>query len=152
MTPNQTILKLVNKEIKYQRENSLWSHLLTVVRIDNDGLSGKVTHNGFKVWIFSHWVGVFHPVIYGTFDKNKLQIESKMNPLGRLFVILILGMWTYAIASGVIIQDDNSWTFLWRRILIGLILISIPVIVFGLAFRFEYKKERERIKNVCLVE
>lgn len=153
MTSVQKINIALDKSIKYQRENSLWNHLLTVVRIDNDGLSGKVTQDGFKVWIYSHWVGIFHPVIYGTInstkEKIKIQIESKMNPLGRLFSALILGFWTYGIVLGVVIQDDNSWTFLWKRILIGIVMISLPIVAFGLAFRYEYKKEKERIKNVC---
>lgn len=153
MTPVQKVNNALEKAIKDQRENSLWNHLLTVVRIDNDGLSGKVTQGEFKVWIYSHWVGIFHPVIYGTInsteEKINIQIESKMNPLGRLFSVLILGLWTYGVVSGIIIQDDNSWTFLWKRILIGLVMISLPVAAFGLAFRYEYKKEKERIKNVC---
>lgn len=153
MTPLQLINNALEKAIKHQRENSLWNHLLTVVRIDNDGLSGKVTQDGFKVWIYSHRVGIFHPVIYGTINSTKekinVQIKSKMNPLGRLFSVLILGLWTYGVVSGIIIQDDNSWTFLWKRILIGLVMISLPVVAFGLAFRHEYKKEKERIKKVC---
>ncbi len=152
MTSIQNIKTAISKKIKYRRENSIWNHILTVVRIDNDGLSGQISQDGFQVWIYSHWIGVFHPIIYGkiisTNEKIKVQIESKMNPLGRLIAIIILGMWSYGIVSGMIIQDDNSWTFLWQKCLVGLVIISLPILAFGLTFKYVYKKERERIATI----
>jgi hypothetical protein len=153
MTAVHSLFKSFDENIKYQRENSLWNHVLTVIRRDADGLSGTVNQQEFKVWKYNYWVGLFHPVVYGKIDskndKPKIVISSKMNLLGQLIAILLLGLWTYGILTGMVIQEDNSWTFLWRRILIGLFMIILPVIAFGLAFRYEYKKEREKIKNVC---
>jgi hypothetical protein len=58
MTQNQIILNSIEKQIKYKRENSLWNHFLTLIRIDSDGLSGKVSGMdlkfGFSIigWVF----------------------------------------------------------------------------------------------------
>lgn len=153
MTPVQAELKSLKDKIKYRRENSLWNHVLTVLRLDMGELNGVVTKDGFKVWAYSHWLGVFHPVIFGTVDfkseKPTIQIVSKMNSLGQLIAVFIVGLWTSGIISGLIVQTDNSWPFLWKRIILGTVITSFPLIAVGMVVRNEYKYEREKIKRMC---
>jgi putative copper export protein len=72
-----------------------------------------------------------------------------MNPLGRLIAIISLSLWAYGIFTDLITQNDNSWAFILERLFLGLIILSLPILAFGLAFRYEYKKEKERIKKIC---
>lgn len=116
-------------------------------------LYGTITDNGFKVWSYSGWTSVWHPIVKGTITKkeNKISVEisTVMNPLGRLISLLLLSIWTYALVEMVILQNETTWNFIINRIIVVLVMIALPIIAFGLINRYEYKLEREKIKNMC---
>ena len=149
MNTDELIKFSIQKEIRYRRNNSLWNHFLTIVKFNSDGLSGKATVDNFIVWTYSRWTGIFYPIITGHLLEDKIKIDSKMNPVGQIFAVLIAGLYSYALLIGVVIQEDNSWEFLWKRIVVSLFMLSIPIGTFSFVFRREYRKERERIKDLC---
>ena len=151
MTNRTEIVSLIEKKIEYSRRDSIQSHIKTIF-LFQWGLSGEVNSEGFKIWSYSHWVGIFYPVFQGKFDstndKTHIQITSKLNSLGASFAVLLSLIWLISIAS-VVLQDDNSWTYLWKRSLLGFILFVIPYVTVGYAIVRQHKIERKEIENEC---
>lgn len=153
MTTLQGFQDSLSSKIKYPRANTLWNHILTIVRLDSDGLSGNVTDTGFKLWTYSRWVGIFHPVIHGEFHsvagKISVRVQSKINPLARVALIVFLAWWAYGVVPGTFVKQSDSWTMLWNNAFAAILMLGLPAIVLGLAFRFEYKHHREKIRELC---
>ncbi len=106
---------------------------------DQSELTGIVEDDKFIVWTYnSHLTGAFYPIFYGTFSTHSIGtfvlLRTKMNEIGIALTILIYGMMAYGLTTGVIMQEDNSFNFLIRRIGMALLLFSIfgsfPVFVY----------------------
>jgi hypothetical protein len=91
---------------------------------------------------------VIHGRIYIKNEQLNIDLKSKLNPLGQLFAIIFLSALGCFILEEVIIKENNSWIFLWKRILVGIFIFCLPIIAFGIGYRFEYKTEIVRIKNL----
>ncbi len=93
MTTNSEIVKLIERKIEYPRQDSILNHVKTIFLFQR-GLSGEVNSEGFKIWDYSHWTGIFYPVFHGKFNSDKgkidIKISTKLNSLGFLFAVLLL--------------------------------------------------------------
>lgn len=151
MKETEKIIEKVKMVIVYQRTDSLLNHFLTTLTLKHD-YSGSVQKDSFIIWSLSHWIGLLYPVIRGTISnesgKPKVTLRAELNSFGRILIFGLLGLITYGIISGVIIQDDNSWPFLWKKILLGIGLILIPIILFRLLYRYEKRNELAQIKKI----
>lgn len=151
MTNRTEIVKLIEKRIEYSRKDSFLNHIRTIF-LFQWGLSGEVNSEGFKIWSYSHWVGIFYPVFQGKFnsmnDDPNIQITSKLNSLGTSFAVVLSVIWLISIIS-MVLQGDNNWTYLWKRSLLGFILFIIPYVTFGYAIVRQHKIERKEIENEC---
>lgn len=152
MNSNDKILSAIQKEIKYIRTNSVWNHFLTIIRIDFESYSGQIASDRFTIWRYSSWAGVFYPVINGTIDlsnqNNPVTLKTRMNPVGILFIVIMISLFAYGSIFGVILQHDNSWTFLWKRIIAALLVGSFPLVAIIMIYSSQKKEELERIKNL----
>lgn len=155
MTKVNSILEHVRQQIKYHRKNTLWGHFITILNFNSNGYSGVVKKKDFRIWRYNYWIGVFYPVIVGTLNKTEgklmVRLKSEMNPVGIIFFIIIMTSWSYGVFVGVFNQFDNSWEFLWIRILIGLFLFSLPLIAIFLGYNSEKKQLLKEIRNICLL-
>jgi len=71
-----------------------------------------------------------------------------MNPLGLLFSFLLIGFWGFGVVVGVIDHQDNSWEFLWRRTILGIILFFLPIIAMFLGYRKERNSELKIVADM----
>ena len=151
MTTRTEISRLIQKKIEYSRKDSFLNHFKTILHFQL-GLSGEVNSDGFKIWTYSHWVGVFYPVFQGRINSNQgkteISISSKLNSFGFLFALLLSIFWLILVLS-MILQGNNSWTYLWKKSLLGVILFIIPYATFGFAINRQREIERKEIINEC---
>ena len=151
MTTKIEISQLIQKKIEYSRKDSFLNHFKTILHFQL-GLSGEVNSDGFKIWTYSHWVGVFYPVFQGRINSNQgkteISISSKLNSFGSLFAMLLSICWIILVLS-MVLQGDNSWTYLWKRSLLGVILFITPYATFGYAVYRQHQIERKEIINEC---
>ncbi|NVN94299.1 MAG: hypothetical protein HXX18_03340 [Bacteroidetes bacterium] len=126
---------------------------LKCVLFFNEGYSGEIKENEFKIWNYCHfWGRVFYAVIHGkvTFQnsKQKVILKTKMNIIGRCISIIILGFLVYGAITGIILQQDNSWTFLWKRIIAALVFVSPLIIAIRLIYRLERNIQIGKLKEI----
>ncbi len=81
MNTTEQIIKTINQNIHYNRADTFVNHLKSILFF-NEGYSGEIKENEFKIWNYSHfWGRVFYAVIHGkvTFQNNKQKrgIETK---------------------------------------------------------------------------
>ncbi|MDT8412035.1 MAG: hypothetical protein RQ875_06215 [Vicingaceae bacterium] len=97
MTKINSILKQVRQRIKYHRKNTLWNHFKTTLSFTSDGYSGIIENNHFRIWRYNFWIGAFYPVIVGTVNETQgklmVRLKSEMNPVGIIFLIIIMALW-----------------------------------------------------------
>jgi hypothetical protein len=152
MNSKEKILQNISRNIFHQKENTIWNHFKNCFWKFNHDYSGNINPNGFTLWRYSHWVGIFYPIITGEFvkqnDKQILQLRSKINPLVILIFTPLYLFLFYGIITGIIIQEDNSWKFLWKRILAGIFLFSLFLIAPVLSYRSQRKSELNKIKSI----
>jgi hypothetical protein len=128
--------------IEVKNEDDLKTHLRQIIFFKDEGLvSGTITDYNFKIWTHeqgrSGTTGIFYPVIEGRPKQIstglEIEFKSKVNIVGRtVFLLIAIGI-GYAIATGIIIQENNDLKFLIPRFLIGLLLfglfIAIPTLI-----------------------
>jgi len=137
--------------IHFHEKDKFLSHLKTTFFVRYK-YSGTLSKDEIKIWKLSHWFGSFYPVIYGRVNevdgKLKLTLKTKLNSFGVLLCVLIMGVWTYSSIAGILIQETNEWTFLWKRLIVCFVLISIPLICFKLAYRYEKKHALSELQEL----
>jgi hypothetical protein len=84
LTEKSDILAKLSLEIKYKRRDSIWSHLLTIVRFDDDAYSGENASKDYKVVVSGFAKGV---------DKQALDSAIKYN--GQSIIGLPQGIATF---------------------------------------------------------
>jgi hypothetical protein len=145
------IEELIRNKIEYHNKNSLTSHLKTVFLFQR-GLSGEVESGKFELWRYSYWLGIFYPVFYGTIDHGEgsvdIKIHSKLNILGTIIVLITTVGFIYLVTN-MVLDGDPHPTYLWRRVLLGLIFIAVSYATFGYLVLRQHRIERKEIKNEC---
>lgn len=127
--------------ITTKRANTFKSRFIQLITVSSrTELSGIIRSKSFDIWAFDHfWTSIIFPILHGQFKQSKMgtviAIQRKMSETG-LFFIWVLGIIiSYAIITGVVIQEDNSLTFLIRRIFAGSVLFSLfasfPILVYN---------------------
>ncbi len=145
---------MINKNIRYNRKDNFINHLRTFFRFEWNGYSGSISDNHFSIWHHKvAGVGIFYPILTGTIsiseDKTKVSLKTKMNPVGLAIACIILMIWAIDIYYSIVIQQNNSLTFIWNRALIGALLLSLPTLALWLYY-IQMKKELiEDISAIC---
>lgn len=144
--------RCISKNIHYSRKDSWISHFKTFVRHDFMRLNGISEDDGFKVWRFSIWSGAFYPVVIGNYEikegRTLVRLRTKMNVFGQVILLILALFWIYWLVVSVILQNNNEWTFLWKRILISLFLFTLPVLVIWFSYRSEKRKAIREVQNI----
>ena len=106
---------------------------------DQSELTGTVSNHEFVIWTYdSHLTGAFFPIFHGTISAygtgTSINMRTRMNEIGIFFTVLIYGMIAYALTTGIIIQEDNSFNFLIRRIGVAILIFylfaSFPIFLY----------------------
>lgn len=151
----------LNDLIEFQREDNLSSHLKNIFSNRMDSISGKIDSNDFVIWRHSYiWSDMFYSVINGRIIYNgnscSIELKSKLNMFGMGLVIIFSVFLGYAILTGIVIQNDNSFRFIIWRLLVALILFmimqTVPIIAYLDSKRRTIKILTEKLrltKNVC---
>lgn len=157
MTTSTKITEGIKNLIDSDKREWIFSHLTAFLQLEFHHYHGNVSNGKFRIWKLSLWIMAFYPVIHGTIDqtgeKPKVTLRTKMNSFGLTILVVIMGFWAFGIIDQVIIQENNDWTFLWKRILIGLIILTLPLIAIGLGYREQKRTAiedlKKEIKNMC---
>ncbi len=129
------------------RTDNFWTRFKQFFLIrDQSELTGTVSNYEFVIWTYdSHLTGAFFPIFYGTFTAygtgTSIHMRTKMNEIGIFITVLIYGMIAYALTTGIIIQEDNSFNFLIRRIGVAILIFSL----FAYFPIFLYRHVRNRV-------
>jgi hypothetical protein len=129
--------------IECKAEDNLKTHLQQTFLFKNEGkLLGSVDKKLFNVWIHeqgrSGATGIFYPVMYGQFtamtDGTGVNLDSNMNIVGKLALIVISALISCGLVTGIVIQEDNSIEYLIPRLLISMALLtlmmSVPLFIY----------------------
>jgi hypothetical protein len=156
MDSKKQILSKIQQRIEYHRKDTLWHHFLTFLKMENsfEGFSGYVREDNFAIWRYSHWYGAFYIVVRGevkeTDNRVNVLLRCRTNLFGRLMAFLILAGWGYSIVVGIVLQQNNEWEFLWKRIIVGCIMFAIPVFLMWLLTRGFKRDAYNEVRSLIL--
>ena len=88
--------KLFRHAVHFQEKNNLAGHFRTILKLDPLQYRGNREGNQFSFWRYRQWAGIFYPVFYGQIEPlNPLapvNLEIRLNPVGRVGMVIITGM------------------------------------------------------------
>jgi hypothetical protein len=80
----------------FQEKNNFAGHIRTILKCDPLEYRGNRKGNQFSFWRYSQWAGIFYPVFYGQTDPlnplASVELETRLNPVGRAGMFIITGM------------------------------------------------------------
>ena len=146
------VMDRIKNEISFEQSNTIRNHMLNFFRRESAGYYGFIRENEFVVWRKSSLTSAFYTVIKGKIEvsgtKPKVTFSASMNSFGVLLFLIIVGLFAYGITIGTCMPTDISWTFLWKRILTGLMVSSLPVLALSMGYRFGRKAEIRNLKEI----
>lgn len=163
MTALEQILSNVETIIKHKRKDSVWNHLLTFIERDYN-YSSCITENGFTIWKYSSWNGIFYSMIVGKIvekeGQKKIIFSTKLNKLAKsLIIIFFLWMSFIVLDSAISYKQayDGShyfWEIKWNEIFTSALSaivfssVMLPVLYFVRSFekRDEIQELKERLR------
>lgn len=128
----------LNSIIEIKSKDNLLAHFRKVILFENERkVLGQLETNKFKIWIHeqgrSGVTGIFYIVLTGQFKPLgkgfEIELNSKMNIIGKIAFVIISVMLAYGITKGIIIQADNNIEYLIPRILLGSALFGLMILV-----------------------
>ncbi len=149
MTSSTKINERIKSLIVFNKKDWFFSHLKTFFQLDFHSYHGNISTGQFRIWKLSPWIMTFYPVIQGTIDqtddKLKVTLRTKMNSFGLTMLIVIMGLWAFGIIDRIVIQENNDWSFLWKRILIGSLILILPFMAIVLGYK---EQKRTAVKDL----
>lgn len=118
----------LNSIIEINSEDNLRTHFRQIVLLKDEGkVSGIIKNNNFKIWTHEQGrtgaTGIFYPIIEGCarpLSKGlEIEFKSKMNMIGRIVFLIIAILIAYVTLTGIVIQENNEFKYLIRRIFVG---------------------------------
>jgi hypothetical protein len=149
--------KEIEKKIHYKRSNTLFNHLKTIWQLDPLKYSGNLRSDELVIWRYSRMSGIFYPVIYGRITNNdgqiKINLKARLNIVGSLLLILIGVIFFLSWFFGShLSSDEYSFEYWIRKIGIGILFGSIPVVsirlIFGYVKRGEFKSVAKMVESI----
>jgi len=149
--------KEIEKKIHYKRSNTLVNHLKTIWQLDPLKYSGSLRSEEFVMWRYSRMSGIFYPVIYGSITNNdgqiKINLKARLNIVGAVVLIIIGAIFFLSWFFGSHLSSDGYSIEYWiRKIGIGILFGSIPVVsirlIFGYVRRREFKSVAKMVGSV----
>jgi hypothetical protein len=129
--------------IEVANEDDLRTHFRQTILFKDEGrVSGVIASNTFKIWTHeqggSGVTGIFYPIITGQIrplpQGLEIELNSKLNSIGKAVLIFVWIILTYWIVTGIVIQENNELKYLMSRSLIGMILLalmlSVPIYIY----------------------
>jgi heme/copper-type cytochrome/quinol oxidase subunit 1 len=84
---------------------------------------GSLKGNKFSLWRYMKLTGIFYPVFYGEINLDNLEqdliIRSRLNPVGRYFLLIFFGLIVYGLVSD---HSDDFPDWIGRISLSGLFI------------------------------
>lgn len=128
---NYDIIELksrLSSVIEVKNNDDIQTHFRQIFLLLDEGKdSGTIENESFKIWTHEQGptgaTGIFYPIIEGIVKPShqglEIEFKSKMNLIGRTVFFIIAFLMAYITLSGIIIQENNDFKFLIRRILVG---------------------------------
>lgn len=114
--------------IEVENNDDIQTHFRQIFLLKDHGKdSGSIDKESFKIWTHEQGptgaTGIFYPIIEGfvkpTHQGLEIEFKSKMNLIGWAAFFILVILMAYITISGIIIQENNDFKFLIRRILVG---------------------------------
>jgi len=120
----------LEKLITIREKNNFRNHMFKSDKGSDETLRGELDKNRFTIWRTNRtWNGIFYPVFKGRLyeinNTSVIEIKTRFNPLAELIVLILLIGMAYGVLTDIIIQENNELEFIFRRSLIGILIILI---------------------------
>ncbi len=139
--------RTIQKNIAYKAEDTFLNHLKTFWKSDGK-LTGIVSDDGFKIWA-SHWYlgGIVHVIADGRFINQKVVIRTRINIVGKIFILLFLLFWTPA-TFFFIFYRDSSWIFSFAFVVSWLLLQAMIIVPMLAGYYLERKNIIAKVEKM----
>lgn len=132
------ILESISRRIISKEDNSWKNHLFPKDH-SSQKLRGTSNNQSFIVWITnSYLLGSAYPICKGKISElnemRTLNLTIRFNPIAEIFIIAFNMLLAYALITGVLIQENNAFNFIWKRCVVVVVIFflinSVPLYIF----------------------
>jgi hypothetical protein len=120
----------LEKLIIVREKNNFKNHMFKSEKGSDETVRGELNNDRFTIWRTNrNWSGIFYPIFKGRLYKinntRVIEIKTRFNPFAELIVLILLIGMTYGVLTDIIIQENNELKFIFRRSLIGILILLI---------------------------
>lgn len=140
----------LEKLITIREKNNFKNHMFKSVKGSDETIRGELDNNRFTIWRTNRtWNGIFYPIFKGKLYKinntSVIEIKIRFNPIAEIIVFTLLIGMAYGVLTDIIILENNELKFLFRRNLIGILILlifqAVPLISY-------YNLKKQTIKSL----
>jgi hypothetical protein len=143
--------KEVKKLIELKEGNTFINHLSTIISRDFR-VKGEIHSNKIEFWKQGFWNMTFYPIFTFEFntEKHLISITDRINPVGKIFNIIIFMPLFILIVSHII--NDFEFTPNWILIFLFTIIIALLTLIIRTVYRFEKQNQLDIIYKLLDIE
>ena len=141
----------VEKLIEINKKDNFFNHLWNVASRDFSA-KGEIKSNEIRVWRQNFWNMTFYPVFIFQFNSKQhlINISSKINPIGKLFNLLILLSF---ISSFFLVSLDNFEILKdWKIIALFTLIMLLGIYFAYKVYSFERRNQLDQIFEILDIE